>query len=310
MAYYDGRTSRSRRRRCRRTSTGHRRSGAAEPLGRLLADRADARAVPERRVGDGCRGSRTPTSRSPRTRRSCCSMSTPASARRSSPRSIRTRWIRSAALIIRPLARLHPKSHYAVAIRNTVKDADGGRCRCRRRSPRCATARLRPPAVEEADREVRRHVRRARRGRRRQDRARARVGLRDRVRRVPALGPDAHARRRDPRDGHERREPDVHRAPRSRRSPASPRATSARSSRPTSSSDGENDDSIMRRDADGAPMMQGLRDAHFAALIPAVRRDPADAAPDDHLRPRPVRLGAGLPQRQLRAVSSPRTTAS
>src|SRR5262249_712974 len=33
--------------------------------------------------------------------------------------------VKQRALVIRPLARLHEKTHYAVAIRNTIKDADG-----------------------------------------------------------------------------------------------------------------------------------------------------------------------------------------
>ena len=73
-------------------------------------------------------------------------------------------------LIIRPLARLHPKSHYAVAIRNTVKAADGSDAaglRRLRRAPR--RQELRPPAVRRRSRSARRDVRRARRRRRRQE---------------------------------------------------------------------------------------------------------------------------------------------
>ena len=47
----------------------------------------------------------------------------------------------------------------------------------------------------------------------------------------------------------------------------------------------------------GSPMLQGLRDARLRRDHPRVRDDDAAAAPDDHLRPRPVRLGGGLPQR-------------
>jgi hypothetical protein len=43
------------------------------------------------------------------------------------------------ALIIRPMVRLDPASHYAVFLRNTLKDVDGARWSRRRRSRRCAT---------------------------------------------------------------------------------------------------------------------------------------------------------------------------
>jgi hypothetical protein len=42
---------------------------------------------------------------------------------------------------------------------------------------------------------------------------------------------------------------------------------------------GEHDDSVMRRDADGKPLMQGMRDANFAAIIPKCVEDPATVLP-------------------------------
>ena len=154
------------------------------------ADRPDARAFPTGVSADrACRRSRTPTSRSRRTRRSCWSTSTPASARRSSPRSIRTRsTIAKRALIIRPLARLAPKRATRSRSARRSRPPTAASCRRRPRSRRCAPARTSAtrgsprsrsaaPAIFDALETARRRPRRPR----------ARVGLRHRVRRVPAL---------------------------------------------------------------------------------------------------------------------------
>ena len=59
-------------------------------------------------------------------------------------------------------------------------------------------------------------------------------------------------------------------------------------SSPTFLTDGEQDDSIMNRDANGNPLMVGMRQANFAAIVPACVTTGAFPLPrhDDHLRPR------------------------
>ena len=105
-------------------------------------------------------------------------------------------------------------------------------------------------------------------------RPRARVGLRHRVRRVPALRP--HRRCATPR------------SPRSARPARTSRSRRDRAAEPPTGSykrylgtfkspdfltDGETDDSILRRDADGLPEMQGMRDAQLRRDHPEVRDD-------------------------------------
>jgi hypothetical protein len=72
--------------------------------------------------------------------------------------------------------------------------------------------------------------------------------------------------------------------------PAFPRRYTGTFTSPSFLTDGEADASVMRRDAQGLPMLQGTYDARFAAIVPACM----EALPPDQL-PRPVVVfGHGL----------------
>ena len=215
---------------------------SVQPLRRLLADRADARAFPT-----GVSAARAADVQEPRrvarapTRRSCSSTSTPASARRSSPRSIRTRSTSTKRdLIIRPLARL-AAGH---ALRRRDQE-HGARPRtvascsvAAWRSTRCATARtsgIRGSATMKTRCADDRSTRSRRPASRKDDLVLAwdfvtasdefmRSDLTTmREQALPAIGDD-------------RREPDVHRSRRRSRTSSThaTSATSARTRRPTS----------------------------------------------------------------------------
>ena len=169
-----------------------------------------------------------------------CSTSTPASARRSSPRSTRTRPTRPKRDADHPPARAPAPSS-----RTTRRDPQHGqgrrrqrRCRCRRRSRRCATARaFDHPRFAELAKRYADDLRRARDRRRRQVPTSCSRGT-STPRPTSSCTSDLtdDARRRAPRDG--RRTAPTCRSPRRRSRPIArhlQRATSARSSRPTSS---------------------------------------------------------------------------
>lgn len=176
------------------------------------------------------------------------------------------------ALIIRPLARLHEKTHYAVAIRNTVKAADGGplpvspgfaalRDGTRFDHPRFAGLATRAPemfaklaaaGVAKADLVLAWDFVTASDAALQADltamRGAALTAIGDRG---AGLGDmPFHA------DEVAGSAPGVH------------RFTGTFSS-PSFVSDGEADDSVLSRDAAGAPALHGLRDARFAAIVPA-----------------------------------------
>ena len=176
------------------------------------------------------------------------------------------------ALVIRPLARLHEKTHYAVAIRNAVKAADGGpltvspgfaalRDGAAFDHPRFAGLAARAPemfaklaaagvaksdlvlawdfftasdAALQADLTAMRSTALAAIG----DRG---AGLGDPTFIATEVAGSA---------------PGVHRFTGTFKSP-------------DFLTDGEQDDSVLTRDAAGAPLLHGLRDARFAAIVPA-----------------------------------------
>jgi pimeloyl-ACP methyl ester carboxylesterase len=172
------------------------------------------------------------------------------------------------ALIIRPLARLHPSTHYAVALRNTLTDVDGKPLpvskefaalrdggsidhplwkRLTARSKEMMTA-LAAAGIDKnelvlawdfvtaSDTFLQHDL----------------MTMRDAA--IPAMGQNG--------------------ANLSFTATAQPPIAGITASylgtfkSPNFLSDGENDDSIIVRDGDGNPMLSGLRDAQFAALIP------------------------------------------
>jgi hypothetical protein len=172
------------------------------------------------------------------------------------------------ALIIRPLARLHPKSHYAVALRNTLKDKDGQPLPV---SPAFAALRdgksfshplwkklsaksadmftaLAAAGVDKSELVLAWDWQTASDEFLQQDL----THMRDAA--IPAMGTNGanltfSATAQAPIAGI-----------------AASYVGTFKS--PGFLSDGENDDSIIVRGSDGLPMLQGLRDAQFAALIP------------------------------------------
>lgn len=172
------------------------------------------------------------------------------------------------SLIIRPLARLHPHAHYAVALRNTLVDLDGqplpvspafaalrdGRSfshplwkRLTARSAEMFTA-LAAAGVDKSQLVLAWDFVTASDEFLQSDL----IHMRDAA--IPAMGPSG--------------------AKLTFTATAQPPVAGIAASyvgtfkSPGFLSDGENDDSIIVRDANGLPMLQGLRDAHFAALIP------------------------------------------
>jgi hypothetical protein len=172
------------------------------------------------------------------------------------------------ALIIRPLARLHPNTHYAVAITNRVKAADGsalpisaGFAALRDGGdfshPRMAAVKERAAVMfaglgtagyNKADLVLAWDFQTATDEFLRADL----TTMRDAA--IPAMGANG--------------------ADLTFTTTEQPQITGIYKSyvgtykSPNFLTDGENDDSIIARDAGGLPMMSGLRDAQFAALIP------------------------------------------
>ena len=171
-------------------------------------------------------------------------------------------------LIIRPLARLHPGAHYAVGIRNTVLDADGNPLEA---SPGFAALR---------DGKSFSHPRFAdmKKGASDLFAALATAGVtRDEL----VLAWDFHTAsdeflQSDLRKMTAAAIPAIGNAGANLTFTATAqppiagiyKAYLGTFKSPDFLTDGENDDSIMRRDASGAPQMQGMRDANFAALVP------------------------------------------
>jgi hypothetical protein len=172
------------------------------------------------------------------------------------------------ALIIRPLARLHPGAHYAVALRNTLKDVDGKPLpvskefaalrdggsidhplwkRLTARSKEMMTA-LADAGIDKSELVLAWDFVTASDSYLQHDL----TTMRDAA--IPAMGANG--------------------ANLSFTATAQPPITGITASylgtfkSPNFLTDGENDDSIIMRDGDGNPMMSGLRDAQFAALIP------------------------------------------
>jgi hypothetical protein len=175
----------------------------------------------------------------------------------------------SSALIIRPLMRLHEKSHYAVAIRKTVKAADGSDLESPRAfialrdgtsfdHPRFAAlqqgasamfAALETAGVAKTDLVLAWDFVTASDQFLQSDL----VTMRDAA--VTAIGSDGAnlsfaATEQPPIAGFYKAYAGTFKAP-------------------NFLSDGENDTSIIARGSDGLPALQGLRDANFAALVPA-----------------------------------------
>ena len=215
---------------------------------------------------------------------------------------------RSATLIIRPLARL-PEQPRASRSRSATpsRPLDGTDLA----SARAAFAAIRAtaPASRHAPRasppsQARSggHLPRARGRGRRQERARAGVGLRHRVGPVPHqndLTVDAHGRR-CPLIGDNGREPDVQRRTAQPANTATRRTrstTGTRSQSPTFLTNGESTGSTTRQPHQPRRQRQPDDDGHAQRELrgdhPEVRDRSGDraAAPGDHLRPRPVRLG-------------------
>ena len=195
---------------------------AAQPLGRLLADRRRS----SRRSRPACRRPSLPPYNDPDAvaRRRLADRAARHRHRRARAvlrrgRSEHQRAATARDLIIRPLARLHEQARTTSSRSATrVKAADGSdAARCPPRSPRCATARA--STTRGSPRSSARYA----------DifAALATAGV-DKTELVLAWDfvtasdeflhgrPDDDARRRAARDGHERREPDVHRDARSR----------------------------------------------------------------------------------------------
>jgi hypothetical protein len=177
--------------------------------------------------------------------------------------------IKNRALIIHPLARLHPKTHYAVAIRNTVKAADGSALPINAGfsamrdggdfdHPRFGAAKARATemfaaletaGVHKADLVLAWDFVTASDEFLRGDL----TTMRDAA--IPAIGTNG-----------------ANLTFTSQEQP--PIANIYKSylgtyKSPNFLTDNENDDSIMARGADGMPVMSGLRDANYAALIPS-----------------------------------------
>ena len=191
------------------------------------------------------------------------------------------------ALIIRPLVRLHAHSHYAVAIRNTVKSADGsalpispGFAALRDGQPfdhpRFADLAARAPAmfdklaaagvpkselvlawdfVTASDEMLRADMTAMRND------ALATIGDQG-AGLVTAAGSDP-----------------VFVATAQPDSPAGSKRYLGTFKSPNFLTDGELDDSVIRRDAAGRPQLDGLRDAHFAAIVPACALDGSQPLP-------------------------------
>ncbi|HEX7835861.1 MAG TPA: hypothetical protein VF469_00280 [Kofleriaceae bacterium] len=177
--------------------------------------------------------------------------------------------VRQRALIIRPLARLHEKTHYAVAIRNTVKDADGkplaispgfaalrdGRSFAHPRFAAMAAgaaevfAGLARAGVAKSELVLAWDFRTASDEVLRADLTAMRAQA------LPAIGPAG-----------------ANLTFTTEELPATPESYKRYQGTfqsPDFLTDGENDDSVIRRDAAGVPEMHGLRDALFAAIVPA-----------------------------------------
>ncbi|HEY5950185.1 MAG TPA: hypothetical protein VIV40_32035 [Kofleriaceae bacterium] len=169
-------------------------------------------------------------------------------------------------LIIRPLARLHPGSHYVVAIRNTVKAADGSDLTIPDAfakalagsgydHPRYSTTRykdmfaaLATAGVDKSELVLAWDFHTASNEFLRRDL----LTMRDAA--IPAMGQNGAnltftATQQAPRTGLLKSFVGTFKSP-------------------DFLTLGEEDLSVMRRDANALPLMQGLRDAHFAALVP------------------------------------------
>lgn len=172
-----------------------------------------------------------------------------------------------AALIIRPLARLKAKGHYAVAIRNTVKDVDG-----KPLEPTPGFAALRdgkdlahPRFAAEKANASKMFEALAAAGVEKRELVLAwdfvtasdefiRGDLETmRAQALAALGTDAAnvTFTTDPSTP-----------------PAPPRRYTGTFKSPSFLTNGDADDSVMRRDAQGRPMLSGTYDARFAAIVP------------------------------------------
>jgi len=172
------------------------------------------------------------------------------------------------ALVIRPLMRLHEKTHYAVAIRNTVKGAGGGplpispgfaalRDGKRYDHPRFAALAERAPEMFDKL-------------------AAAGVARSELVLAWDFVTASDEILRADLTAMHDDALPAIGERGAHLgftavdQSPAGyPRGLLGTFQSPDFLTDGDADDSVMRRDAKGRPQMQGLRDARFAAIIPA-----------------------------------------
>lgn len=182
---------------------------ARRAVGRVLADRRDARDVPPRGVAG--RPAIVQVSRrlaraglADRAARSRSRRAHPA-VRRGRPERARREPARAGDPAARPPARQDPlrgrdPQHGDERRRHTAAGLAGVRRAARRRT-------VRPSAVRRAGRPRRRDVRRAPRGRRREVRAGARLGLPHRVGRDAARRPDRDARRRAAGDRRSRRQP-------------------------------------------------------------------------------------------------------
>jgi len=173
-----------------------------------------------------------------------------------------------AALIIRPLARLHPKSHYVVAIRNTVKAADGGdlpisdgfralRDGTEFGHPKFAAARDRAEAmfgalatagVDKSEVVLAWDYITASDEFLQSDLTTMRAAA------LPAIGTAGANLTFTTVD--------------QSNTPQTYKRYTGTFKSPTFLTHGAEDDSIMARDASGVPMLMGMRDANFAAIIP------------------------------------------
>jgi hypothetical protein len=186
--------------------------------------------------------------------------------------------VQRAALIIRPLARLRPRSHYAVAIRNTVKDASGkplptppgfaavrdghGSANSRfdavkANAPMMFSA-LEAAGVPRAELVLAWDFVTASDEFLRSDLETMRAAA------LAAIGPDAA---------------NVTFVTDPATPPPLPRLYTGTFKSPSFLTDGEADASVMRRDARGLPMLAGTYDARFAAIVPACMADPATTLP-------------------------------
>jgi dienelactone hydrolase len=183
-----------------------------------------------------------------------------------------------AALIIRPLARLRPSSHYAVAIRNTVKDAGGqpleappgfaalrdGKALAHPRFAALAANRammfdaLAAAGVDRRELVLAWDFVTASDEFIRGDLTAMRAAA------LTAIGPAGA---------------NVTFTTNPSTPPSLPRRYTGTFKSPAFLTDGEADASVMRRDARGLPMLQGTYDARFAAIVPACMQSPQQQLP-------------------------------